>query len=255
MPSQHAGPVQYRLYDTLDGLAGRPFGHISSSRADDGTPWLIRGGGLTRVAPEYRREDFASIVAPLFIESVLTANQRVSSPAHDIAFSHGTGHLQINYSAVVLTAPNKIRFRYRLDGVDPDWVDAGTLRVAFYTNLRPGRYQFQVEASAEEGIWNTSSADLFFTIQPAFYQTGWFYALTLAAAITGIWGVWRFRIGLVKREFSLVLAERLRLSRELHDTLLQSSSASFCNWNRSPARSRTGTLGGAASARSGPSAG
>ena len=68
--------VQYRLYDTLDGLAGRPFGHISSSRADNGTPWFIRGGGLTRVAPEYGREDFASIVAPLFIESVLTANQR-----------------------------------------------------------------------------------------------------------------------------------------------------------------------------------
>ena len=76
-------------------------------------------------------------MAPLFIESVLTANQRVSPPAPDIAFSHGIGRLQINYSAVVLTAPNKIRFRYRLDGVDPDWVDAGTQRVAFYTNLRP----------------------------------------------------------------------------------------------------------------------
>jgi signal transduction histidine kinase len=122
----------------------------------------------------------------------------------------------------MLSAPNKLRFRYQLRGVDPTWVDAGTQRVAVYTNLTPGNYRFQVEASAEEGVWNTSTAALDFAIQPAFYQTRWFYALSLGAMLAAIWAMWRVRIGRVKREFSLVLAERVRLSRELHDTLLQS---------------------------------
>src|SRR5262249_29774064 len=93
---------------------------------------------------------------------------------------------------------------------------------AFYTNLSPGGYRFQVEASAEEGIWNTSNAEWAFDIRPAFFQTVWFYGVCLTGALLAVWGVWRFRIGLVKRQFSLVLAERVRLSRELHDTLLQS---------------------------------
>ena len=214
--------VQYRVYDTLDGLAGGAFGHVSSERANDGTLWFIQGGGLTRVNPGDIREDFASMVAPLHIESVLTSNERVLAPTSEMAFPHGIGRLQINYAAVVLTAPNKIRFRYRLDGVDSNWVAAGTQRAAFYTNLSPGKYHFQVEASAEEGVWTTSKADWSFTIKPAFYQTMWFYAMALTTALFAVWAVWRVRIGIVKHEFSLVLAERVRVSRELHDTLLQS---------------------------------
>jgi signal transduction histidine kinase len=107
-------------------------------------------------------------------------------------------------------------------GVDADWVNVGTQRAAFYTNLAPGNYQFEVEASAEQGIWNTSKALWTFSILPAFYQTVWFYAVCATAALLGFWGLWRLRMRLVKREFSLVLAERARLSRELHDTLLQS---------------------------------
>ena len=177
---------------------------------------------MTRVNADATEEEFDSTVAPLYIESVLTSNERVPSPPQAIAFPHGTGRLQINYTAVALSAPNKLRFRYRLAGVDPDWVDAGMQRAAFYTNLSPGRYQFQVQASAEEGIWNPSRAELSFTIKPAFYQTIWFYALCVSAALAAVWAIWRVRIGLVRREFSLVLAERAQVSRELHDTLLQS---------------------------------
>jgi len=214
--------VQYRLYDALDGLAGGAFGHVSAATAADGSLWFIQGGGLTRVNPRDIREDFASIVAPVYIESLLTSNERLTAPAGAVSLPHGVGRLQINYTAVMLSAPNKLRFRYQLRGVDPTWVDAGTQRVAVYTNLSPGNYRFDVEASAEQGIWNTSKAGLAFTIQPAFYQTRWFYALSLAAVLAAIWAMWRVRIGRVKREFSLVLAERVRLSRELHDTLLQS---------------------------------
>ncbi|HVZ22240.1 MAG TPA: two-component regulator propeller domain-containing protein [Vicinamibacterales bacterium] len=214
--------VQYRMYDALDGLAGGAFGHVSSARGDDGSLWFIQGGGLTRVDPADIREDFTSLVAPVYIESVLTSSTRVLSPVRTLSLPHGIGRVQINYTAVMLSAPNKIRFRYWLAGVDSTWIEADTQRAAVYTNLSPGTYRFHVEASAEEGVWNTSKAELGVTIEPAFYQTAWFYALCVAAALGVIWGIWRFRIGLVKREFSLVLAERVRLSRELHDTLLQS---------------------------------
>jgi signal transduction histidine kinase/ligand-binding sensor domain-containing protein len=214
--------VQYRLYDTLDGLAGGAFGHVSSAGAADGTLWFVQGGGLTSLNPAEIRDDPSSIAAPLYIESVLTSNERVASPAQRIAFPHGIGRLQINYTAVALSAANKIRFRYRLAGVDPDWVDAGAQRSAFYTNLSPGAYRFQVEASSEEGIWDTSKAEWSFDVRPAFYQTAWFYALCITAALAAIWCIWRLRMGIVKRQFSLVLAERVRVSRELHDTLLQS---------------------------------
>jgi signal transduction histidine kinase/ligand-binding sensor domain-containing protein len=214
--------VQYRLYDTLDGLAGGAFGHVGSASAADGMLWFVGGGGLTRVNPAEIGGDPTSTAAPLYIESVLTSNERVAAPAQRISFPHGTGRLQINYSAVALSAANKIRFRYRLAGVDPDWVDAGAQRSAFYTNLSPGAYRFDVEASAEEGSWNTSKAEWSFDIRPAFYQTAWFVALCISAALAAIWGIWRVRMELVKRRFSLVLAERVRVSRELHDTLLQS---------------------------------
>ena len=120
-----------------------------------------------------------------------------------------------------MTAPNKIRFRYRLDGFDADWVDAGTGRQAFYTNLAPGAYVFRVEASASDGRWTNSSATWRFRREPTFVQTRAFFVGS--AVLLGLCavGVWKLRIRMVHREFAAVLAERLRLSREIHDTLLQ----------------------------------
>ena len=123
---------------------------------------------------------------------------------------------------LTLARSNRIRFRYRLDGFDTDWVDAGPRRTVFYTNLSPRDYRFRVEAHAEDGTWSTSAADWPFTIQPAIYQTRWFYASGVTMIVACIVLAWRFRLALVRRQFSLALAERARLSREIHDTLLQS---------------------------------
>jgi signal transduction histidine kinase len=101
-------------------------------------------------------------------------------------------------------------------------VDAGPRRTVFYTNLSPRDYRFRVEAHAEDGSWSTSAADWPFTIQPAMYQTRWFYALAATMIVACVVLAWQFRLALVRRQFSLALAERARLSREIHDTLLQS---------------------------------
>jgi signal transduction histidine kinase len=121
-----------------------------------------------------------------------------------------------------VAASDRIHFRHKLEGLDADWVDAGARRTAYYTNLSPRDYTFRVEARSEDGTWQTSSAQWTFTVEPAIYQTRLFYAFCLFAVAASVWLVWNFRLQLMRRQFSLMLAERARLSREIHDTLLQS---------------------------------
>jgi ligand-binding sensor domain-containing protein/two-component sensor histidine kinase len=212
--------MQYRLYDSLDGLAGPPLGLFGAARASDGTLWFIRGGGLTLVDPARLKDDRA-VAPPIRIEAVL-ANDRWLNPASQTRLGSDTRRLQIHYTALTLAASPKVRFRYLLEGVDTTWVDAGTRRAAFYTNLPPRDYRFRVEGTAGDGGGDTVGTTWAFSIRPAYYQTGWFYVLLLGTVVLTAWWAWRFRLGLVKRQFSLALAERARLSRELHDTLLQS---------------------------------
>jgi signal transduction histidine kinase/ligand-binding sensor domain-containing protein len=214
--------LRYRLYDTSDGVAGAPVGIMGSARASDGTLWFVRGGGVTLLDPRtIEHDDTVPRPAPVRIESV-AANERRLSPVPDASLPPGTKRLQIVYAALSLTASNSFRFRYRLDGFDSTWVDAGARRSAFYTNLSPGSYTFRVEASTADGRWSTATAAWNFAIRPTFYQSNWFYALSIAGVMLAVWGTWRFRLRRVRREFLLVLAERTRLSREIHDTLLQS---------------------------------
>src|SRR6185295_17654265 len=213
--------VQYRLYDTADGLAGANLGAIRSSRGPDGRLWFARGGGLTVVDPRAVAVDRGPQSAPVQIEAVRANEQRLL-PAPQTKLPAGTRRLQISYTAVSLTASNKIRFRYRLDGFDTNWIEAGTRRQAFYTDLSPRDYQFRVEAASEDGRWTASSATWPFAISPAFYQTSWFFSACALGAVIVVWGSWRVRLRLVRRQFSMVLDERARLSREIHDTLLQS---------------------------------
>jgi hypothetical protein len=136
-----------------------------------------------------------------------------------------TSHLQIGFTALTLSDPMRVRFRYRLDGYDRDWVDAGAGRQATYTNLPPRQYQFRVAASAGDGTWGEPSAPLTFGIEPMFYQTRWFYFLCGLTVFLLVYASWRLHVRQVRRQFALVLAERIRMSRAIHDTLLQGLAA------------------------------
>src|SRR6185436_14580906 len=114
------------------------------------------------------------------------------------------------------------RFRYRLDGFDRTWIDAGARRQASYTNLTPGPYRFHVMTERDDGTWEEPGAMWEFSISPTFYQTKWFYAACAMALGFAVFSAWRLRLRNVRKEFALLLGERARLSREIHDTLLQS---------------------------------
>ena len=136
-----------------------------------------------------------------------------------------TRDVQVEYTANSLTVPERVRFRYKLEGLDRDWQDVGTRREALYTNLGPGRYTFRVIASNNDGVWNDTGASIDFAIAPAFYQTRWFYTLCAVACLGLLFGLYQVRMrqvaAQVRSRLEARLAERERIARELHDTLLQ----------------------------------
>jgi signal transduction histidine kinase len=138
--------------------------------------------------------------------------------------------LQIDYTAPSFAMPQKIRFRYMLHGWEKIWHDAGSRRQAFYDNLPPGKYTFQVIASNSDGVWNAQGESLNFEVLPTWYQTRTFLAVCLAAAIVFIWAVYRLRVRQIARaigaRFDERLSERTRMARELHDTFLQTIQGS-----------------------------
>ena len=210
----------YRIYDASNGLAGIPLAPVTASRSGDGTLWFAFGGGLTvvdaaRVAHERRRTSAVARIVGTRIDD------RPTAVADAGVLSAGTRRVQVDYTAIRLTAPGQIRFRYRLDGFDAAWIDAGPRRQASYTNLSPGHYVFRVQANGDDATW-TAPAEWPFRVRPAFHQTAWFYAACGAVLLMAAWGAAHTRVWILNRQFAATLAERTRLSREIHDTMLQS---------------------------------
>lgn len=214
--------IRFSHYDKFDGFAGTPrwFGNRSAVAAKDGRLWFVAGRGITVIDPNEFRESPAAPM-PARIEGVVADDRRLPATP-DMAFSSGTTRLQIQYTALNLAAPLKTHFRFRLEGFDPDWIEAGTRRQAFYTNLPPRSYRFHVVSSRNDGAWDEPGATWAFTIQPMFYQTSGFILACAMAAALAVGGAWRLHLRRVRKEFSLLLGERVRVSREIHDTLLQS---------------------------------
>ncbi|HUR35611.1 MAG TPA: two-component regulator propeller domain-containing protein [Vicinamibacterales bacterium] len=210
--------MRFRIYDTSDGLAGYPvtLGDRNAVRASDGSLWFVTSRGVSVADP---RTLGSQRLTPLVaIDEARGDDVRIEGNE----LKPGTSKLEISYTAPELTSPLKTRFRYRLEGFDNDWVDAGTRREALYTNLPPREYTFRVSVSQDDGRWSETEATWAFVLHPRFYQTWWFYAVVVVSLAGLLWGAWQVRVRQLRRHFSLVLGERVRLSRELHDTLLQS---------------------------------
>ena len=216
-PAYHA---QYILYDMSDGLPGVPMsvrGRPTVARGLDGTLWFVTSNGLAVIDP--RQPKKGRLPPPVRVERII-ADERTLDVVPQLQLDPLTSRVQIEYTGLSFTVPSKVRFRYKLEGFDSNWVDAGTRRQAFYTNLSPRRYRFRVIAE-NDGVWNEAGAVLDFSIKPAFYQTDWFRATCAIAFGLVMVAAWRFRVRQVHRRFGLVLTERTRMAREIHDTLLQ----------------------------------
>ena len=218
--------VSCRRFDYLDGLPGSPQMSVTNStaaRTTDGRLWFATDNGLARIDPTRMTKN--EIPPPVSIEFIANEGRR-KPMSSSIRFAAGTRSVEIGYAGLSLSMPERVRFRYRLLGVDTEWQDVGTRRQAYYQNLGPGSYRFQVVACNNDGVWSDSGAFLVFSIEPSFYQTSWFRLLCVVAFAALLWAFYRLRLHQIQRKFAAGLEahveERLRIARELHDTLLQS---------------------------------
>jgi len=213
-------PLRYRLFDASDGIVGVPVrvAFPGAARLDDGTLWLTTSRGIAVLSPRDMDNNQSSPVVR--IESV-HANDRAVSLVPDASLLPGTSTLRVVFTAPNLTSPMQERFRYRLVGVDTQWIDAGVRREAFYANLRSGSYRFEVGRLTSDPAPDTSFAAWNFSIRPNFYETWWFTAVCLLLALFLAWVAWQLRLRQLRQQFVLVFAERARMSREIHDTVVQ----------------------------------
>ena len=212
--------LRYRFFDASDGIVGVPVrvAFPGAARLDDDTLWFTTSRGITVLSP---REMDDSQSSPVVRIETAQANDRAVSPQEGTALLPGTETLRIGFTAPNLTSPFKERFRYRLVGVDNQWIDAGTRREAFYANLGSGSYRFEVGRLTRDPAPDTAFAVWSFSIQPRFYETWWFTSLCLVLLTILAWAAWQMRVRQLRRQFALVLAERARMSREIHDTVVQ----------------------------------
>jgi signal transduction histidine kinase/ligand-binding sensor domain-containing protein len=225
--------VKTKSFDTSDGVRSHavtsgypPF----MTKSPDGRIWFLPGDGVSVIDP--RHLPFNKLPPPVHIEQVTGDHRTYWQNLSGNASSSPPGlpplvrDLTIDYTALSLVVPEKVRFRYKLEGWDRDWQDAGTRRQAFYTNLGPRKYRFRVMACNNSGVWNEAGDTLDFSIAPAYYQTRWFQLSCVAAFMALVWVLYQLRLQQLAREFNMRLdervSERTRIARELHDTLLQS---------------------------------
>jgi signal transduction histidine kinase len=217
--------VPFRRFGIADGMEDfPPEGSIPSLvQAHDGRLWFAGSGSIAFVDPDHVRHN--DVVPQPVIEAV-TADGRSFPVTADFTLPPLTSRVDVQFTAAALRMPERVRVEYRLDGIDADWQEAGTQRSVSYARLPPGHYSFRVRAFNEDGVASTNPAVLRFSLAPAWYQTWWFRMACVLAAIALLWLLHRWRVRRAEQraraEHDVRAAERERIARDLHDTLLQS---------------------------------
>jgi PAS domain S-box-containing protein len=207
--------VQARLFDTLDGARPGRVSFDPAVKSRDGRLWFVNNVVLQMIDPS--RLSGSESVAPVYVESVV-ADRKQYKPQTGLQLPPLTRDLQIGYTSPSFLIPQKVKFRYRLDGHDREWQDADTRREAFYTDLGPGKYRFHVIASNGNGVWNEAGASLDFVVAPAFYQTGWFRGLCVLLFLAILAGLYRLRLRHLERQRDALLKSEKEL-RDVIDTI------------------------------------
>jgi signal transduction histidine kinase len=230
--SDPARRVEPTRWDATDGAmpygSPSPFGP-TFAKATDGKLWLVTREDIEVVDPPHLALN--KLAPPVHVEKIVADNkvywQNLSvASLPNVHLPARTRDLQIDYTALSLAAPEKVHFKFKLEGQDPDWREVVNDREAEYSNLPPGPYRFRVIACNNSGVWNEQGESLEFSIAPAYYQTNWFRAVCAVLVLALVWAIYQIRVRQLHHDFALTLGarvqERTSIARELHDTLLQS---------------------------------
>ena len=181
------------FFGTMDGMKTSEASstNIGSQgcKGSDGKLWFTTVAGIVSIDPKNIPDN--RHIPPVVIETLMADDLQLS-PHGEIQIPADKDKIEFHYTALSLQVPERVRFKYRLEGYDHDWVDADTRRVAYYNNLKPGKYRFQVVAENDDGMWNMDGASLTFILAPHYYQTTWFYGLGFLAVLALVIGALRF---------------------------------------------------------------
>lgn len=209
------------VYGTADGMPTRECsggGHPSGWRDREGRLWFSTIKGVAVIDPAGVRANTQP--PPAVVEQVRVDGEPIGTFGK-AELAPGKTRFDFHYAGLSFVAPEKVRYKYRLEGFDKDWIDGGARRVAYYTNLGPGDYKFEVMASNNDGVWSRAPASFSFTLRPHFYRTPWFYALVAVGLALVAAQFYFMRVRQMKARFAAVLQERNRIAREIHDNLAQ----------------------------------
>ncbi len=223
-------PIDYEVFGRVDGLnsAQCTMGSPNMAITPDRKLWVATVKGLAQL--DLARLSRAKRKPVVFVDEIALGRSRMpAGPKLDLR--PGTRHLELHFDAIEFSSPEKIRFQYRLDGVDPFWLDADINRTAVYTSIPVGVHSFHVRACDVNGLWDRTGIVYAIEQQPYFYETNLFRALCGAAITLAVWAIYRRRlrhmVQLLNMQYDERLFERMRIARALHDTLLQSFQASI----------------------------
>ena len=217
-------PEGVREFTTADGLRGNEGVKRSRSVVSDseGRIWFSTNRGISVIDPARFAGNSAPSIAHVQTLSADGKRVALNGPIH---IAGGVKRLAVDFAGLSLSMPERVRFRYMLEGFDTDWSNPVAEREAVYTNLAPAAYHFRLIASNPDGVWSSQNESLAFSVEPLFWQTWWFRFLVVVVAVLSALLLYRLRLQQLTRRLNLRfeerLAERTRIAQELHDTLLQ----------------------------------
>jgi signal transduction histidine kinase len=218
-------PPDYTWFGRTDGMASTQcsIGTPNMALEADRKLWVCTVHGLAMLDLSHLRFDSAK--PSIFVEEVTVGRERHAA-GRELVLPPGTHHVELRFDSISLARPEKIRFQYRMDGVDPVWLEADNSLTAMYTNIPVGTHAFRIRACNSDGVWDLSGISFPVTQKPYLYQTGWFRLVAIVAFVLTLTGGYRLRLHKIRSQmnerFNERVEERTRIARDLHDTLLQS---------------------------------
>lgn len=214
------------VFRTADGLksdycSGAVF--PTSWKASDGTLWFATSNGVASINP---KDIPVNTKEPIVLVDRIITDKDTVDGRNPAIIQPGAHRYEFHYTALSFISPDRVLFKYRLEGLDDSWIDAGRNRIAYYTDLSPGKYTFRVIACNNDGVWNTEGSSISITVKPPFWKTWWFRIIIGALIVAGLTGLIRYierrRIGEQIRQIEnekAIERERLRISKDMHDDL------------------------------------